>query len=181
MATLVATDEVYIEEVEPWAIVTIITEPDDSKIERSNRVLEPPEVAPKKPSIITSTKSEQQNTTADFKQFNLPEVEVDVSSSTIEFDPNFLKDSDAVPVFRTLPVYPVKAAREKLKGWVKLSFDVNRFGEIENIHVVDSKPKGIFEQAAIDALGRWKYKAKIEQGKTVRQIGLIVRLSFGKK
>ena len=181
MATLVATEEIYLEEVEPWAIVTIINEPHDSKVERVNRVLEPPEAAPKKPSTISSSEVEEDDSAAEFEQFDLPEVEVDVSSSTIEFDPNFLKDSDAVPIFRTLPIYPLEAARNKQKGWVKLSFDVNRFGEIENINVVDSEPEVLFDQAAINALKRWKYKAKIDKGKTVRQNGLVVRLFFGKK
>lgn len=63
------------------------------------------------------------------------------------------------PIKRVEPVYPKYAAAQSLTGSVRLKFDVLENGETNNISVVTSKPKGIFDQAAIDALSKWTYKS----------------------
>nr|WP_248289582.1 energy transducer TonB [Thalassotalea sp. Y01] len=111
----------------------------------------------------------------------MPQIDVDGSLESQEFAVGAIKDNDARPIYRALPRYPIEAAREQIRGWVKLKFAVNRYGKIENIEVLDASPPEIFDQAAIDALQRWKYQAKVIDGKTVRQEGMSVRIDFGKK
>ena len=87
-------------------------------------------------------------------------------------------DRSAVPVFRIRPVYPRRAALQNIEGFVLLKFDVNKAGRTENISVLRASPPQIFNSAAIQALGKWKYKAKMENGRPVRQNGLKVKLDF---
>lgn len=87
-------------------------------------------------------------------------------------------DNNAMPIVRVEPKYPVEAAREGIEGWVKLSFDINSLGQVENVRVLDAEPTRIFEREAKRALLRWKYKAKVIEGKAIRQSGQVVMLSF---
>ncbi|WNC69888.1 energy transducer TonB [Thalassotalea nanhaiensis] len=181
MASLVATEEVYIEEVDESPIIKIISLPRDTQVAQRKRNLEPPPEPKHKPVGQIKMTELESNTVITPSDIDLPNIEIDSNLADQEFTVGVIKDSDAMPIYRSLPRYPLAAAREKIKGWVKLSFSINRFGKVENIAVIDSEPKVIFDQAAIDALQHWKYKAKLENGKTVRQEYLSVRIDFGNK
>jgi protein TonB len=80
-------------------------------------------------------------------------------------------DGDLLPLQRIPPQYPRDAARANITGWVQLEVTVNADGTVRGAKVLDSKPKGIFEAAAVQAVMRWKFKPKIEDGKPVEQKG----------
>ncbi|NRB23287.1 energy transducer TonB [Shewanella sp.] len=63
-------------------------------------------------------------------------------------------------------------------GYVQLQYDVDSKGKTENIQVIKSQPEGIFDDAAVRALSKWKYNPKIADGKPVKQLGLKVQLDF---
>ena len=44
--------------------------------------------------------------------------------------------------------------------------------------VVDADPKGLFERAALDAIGRWKYNPKVVDGRAMERRGVMVVLTF---
>lgn len=81
------------------------------------------------------------------------------------------------PIVTVGPVYPKKAAVNRLEGWVKADLLVNEQGRIKGIKVVESSPVGIFEQAAIQSLRRWLYKPAKLDGKAVPVI-YTVQLDF---
>ena len=49
---------------------------------------------------------------------------------------------------------------------------------MENVKILESKPRRIFDMAAKRALLKWKYKPKVEEGKPVAQAGQLVQLDF---
>lgn len=93
--------------------------------------------------------------------------------------PSFsLIGGDARPIVRIEPKYPTSAARDGVEGWVRLAFSVTSAGTVENIQVIDAKPKRTFNQAAKRALAKWKYKPNIVAGKPQPQDGMMVMLDF---
>ncbi len=97
--------------------------------------------------------------------------------------PNFIKmmssnfDSGQ-PRVRIQPKYPATASMKGIEGYVTLEFDVSAVGTTQNIRVVDSKPRGIFDKSARKALKKWKYSPKIIDEKPVEQLGHRVTLEF---
>jgi protein TonB len=90
----------------------------------------------------------------------------------------FNQASDARPIVRINPEYPAVASRDRIEGWVELSFSIDESGAVRNVNVTNSEPKRIFDRAAKRALQRWKYQAKKHNGKAVVQDGLSVMLEF---
>lgn len=84
-------------------------------------------------------------------------------------------DTDETPLVRILPEYPPHARGE---GWVLVRFDVSAAGAVENARVVDAAPRGVFEGAALRAIGRWRYRPAVIEGRAVPRRGLEVRLRF---
>jgi len=64
---------------------------------------------------------------------------------------------EVVPYAARVPNIPEIAWKNKLNGWVLVAFNVGARGHTENIRLLDSNPKGIFEKEAILAVEGWRY------------------------
>lgn len=80
--------------------------------------------------------------------------------------------TDVIPLVRIPPAYPQRAASRRIEGWVKIEFTITTTGTVTDAVVVDSKPAAMFDRAALDAIKKWKFKAKIVDGKAVQQRAL---------
>lgn len=87
-------------------------------------------------------------------------------------------DTDAVPMVRVNPMYPPEARQQRLEGWVRMEFSISKSGSVMNAKVLSSKPPGIFDEAALKAISKWKYKAKVVDGERVERHGIKVKLKF---
>ena len=87
-------------------------------------------------------------------------------------DQNKTVVSGAVPLVRVPPKYPARAARRHIEGWVKVEFTIQTDGSVDNAVVVASSPEAVFDDAALTAIGKWKFKEKIVNGIAVPQRAL---------
>ncbi len=78
---------------------------------------------------------------------------------------------EVIPLVRSAPIYPKRALRMRQEGSVTLTFMINPDGTVRNVKVMSSKPKRIFDAAAIRSIKRWKFKPKLVNGKAVSQQG----------
>ena len=85
---------------------------------------------------------------------------------------------EASPVVRVEPKYPVKAAQQNVEGSVLLQFDITADGSTDNIKIVKAVPEQLFDQAAMSALQKWRYKPRIVGGQAQTQTNLLVQLDF---
>lgn len=60
--------------------------------------------------------------------------------------------------------YPPVAMRRGLEGWVDVDFIVDRDGVPRNIEVTGSEPAGIFDRAALNAVGTYRYEPFSHEG-----------------
>ena len=56
------------------------------------------------------------------------------------------------------PSYPRRAKMLRKEGFVQLQFQIDNNGYIHNPVVVKSNPKGVFEQSALKAIKRWRFR-----------------------
>lgn len=87
-------------------------------------------------------------------------------------------DADAIPLVRVNPQYPSRALIAGIEGWVHLEFTVTAAGTVKDVKVLDADPRGYFEKAAEQAVLRYRYKPKIENGSAVERPGVQIILSF---
>lgn len=74
---------------------------------------------------------------------------------------------DFMPLSRMAPKYPFRAERRGIEGWVKLSFLITEAGKVQDIVLLESSPQGVFDNAAMQAVARWRFKPRISEGKSV--------------
>lgn len=87
-------------------------------------------------------------------------------------------NEEAMPIFRIPPIYPQRAAKRGLEGWVEVEFAITAAGLVKNAHVVAASPRGIFDNAALRAISRWKFKPKIVNKVAVERYGVRQRIAF---
>jgi len=87
-------------------------------------------------------------------------------------------DSDVVPLVRVDPEYPPKARQRRIEGWVDVEFTIGPAGNVENPRVLDAEPPGVFEDATLRAVRRYRYSAKIVDGVAVARPGVQLRIRF---
>lgn len=80
------------------------------------------------------------------------------------------------PLSKPSPSYPEKARQERKEGAVSLGLIVTKDGSVSDVHVVKGVDKDI-DQAAIDAVSRWKFEAGTYQGNPV-DVELTVTVNF---
>lgn len=71
------------------------------------------------------------------------------------------------PAAITPPSFPARARQSGTTGQVTVSFIVDVDGSVADAHVVDAKPPGFFEEAALDAVSSWTFEPGRSQGSPV--------------
>lgn len=73
--------------------------------------------------------------------------------------------------------YPRGALAKNIEGWVSLSYMVTAEGKVTGVKVLDSSPTGVFDEAAVRALARVRYKPMLQGGKPVA-VSTKLRIAF---
>jgi len=65
-------------------------------------------------------------------------------------------------------VYPEQARRQGISGYVTMNVLVDESGNVEDVEIIDSKPKEIFDLKADSTIRRWKFEPATYNGKKVK-------------
>ena len=63
------------------------------------------------------------------------------------------------------PKYPIQARKDGVTGFVSFSLIIGSHDEIQSAKVIRSKPAGVFEEAARQAIERWTFRPGMYKGK----------------
>lgn len=65
------------------------------------------------------------------------------------------------------PIYPYHAKRMGVEGSVVVRFLISLNGEVSRISVTRSTPPGVFDEAVVQSLSRWRFSPGIKDGEPV--------------
>ncbi|MCZ6618013.1 MAG: energy transducer TonB [Gammaproteobacteria bacterium] len=76
------------------------------------------------------------------------------------------------------PSYPETARLQKVEGTVIVRYDVTVEGVVHNVRVASAEPPGVFDDAALAAVRRWRYNAPILDGERQPVRNMESRVTF---
>ena len=83
------------------------------------------------------------------------------------------------PIASFPPRYPREALLQGVEGWVRIQFTVEADGSVSNPDVIDAHPRrGLFDQAALDALAKWRYEPATRDGQPIATPGRQMTIEF---
>jgi len=71
---------------------------------------------------------------------------------------------------RVMPLAPPGVSR-KTTGYVVISFNIGTNGRVSDVQIVESQPQGVFDDSAKEAVRRWVYEPRKENGVAVASPG----------
>lgn len=98
-------------------------------------------------------------------QIALPQPEQGID----KIKPFEMNHQTAIALTKVEPIYPIKALKRGIEGYVIMTFMVDKKGRPQNIDVIEAKPKRIFEKAAVAAVKKWRYRADTLQSADQKQ------------
>jgi len=87
-------------------------------------------------------------------------------------------DGDYLPIVKVAPIYPRRAQSRGIEGYAIVEFTVTTNGSVKDPVVVESKPEGVFDRAAMDAALKFKYKPRVVDGIAMAVSGVRNKISF---
>ncbi|MEI8671014.1 energy transducer TonB [Vibrio sp. SA48] len=160
---------------------TMVMVEQEQDLQRRQRSLPEPLKAPEPPpkSSVTQAKTAVVETISinALPAFGLDNSLNGVAISVPTFG-DFGSNQQAMSLYRVEPVYPAKALKRGVEGFVTLSFSIDEMGKVTNIKVVEAKPVRMFEREAIQAVKKWKYQPQIVDGQAISQNGQTVTVEF---
>ena len=83
-----------------------------------------------------------------------------------------------VPIVKVSPIYPERARSLGISGYCVVKYTLTTTGAVSDPVAVDCLPKGIFEQASVKAIAKFKYRPRMEAGMPLEVSGLINKFTF---
>jgi protein TonB len=72
------------------------------------------------------------------------------------------------PVAQSPIPYPARAKAQGVTGYVMLSVLIGPTGAVEKVRVLESQPAGVFDDAAVAGVQRWRFEPASYRGENVR-------------
>ncbi len=174
MQALIKRDKSPFDEGVKGRIVDFVRLQEDESIETKTRKPKPPPPPDEPPPDMP--KPEFDNA--------LESQGVDISATSLDLNLNiggiggFSSDGEYLPIVKVAPVYPRRAQTRGIEGYVILEFVVTKTGSVRDPVVIEAKPPGIFNRAALQAALKFKYKPKVVNGEPIDVAGVQNRITF---
>lgn len=90
-----------------------------------------------------------------------------------------VKNIKIIPISQPAPNYPRIAAVEKTSGYVIVEFDVNTDGTVENLQIIESHPKRLFDKEALRSVKKYLFEPITEKTRARQRVEFA--LGYNKK
>ncbi len=65
------------------------------------------------------------------------------------------------------PQFPTAARMSGIEGWVTVSYTIDDKGRVSDVHIVDAKPRRVFDSAVRKAVHNWRFEPTVVDGQPV--------------
>jgi TonB family protein len=93
--------------------------------------------------------------------------DLDTAVAKQNFMTNLVPVSQLTVLKSVQPVYPTRAEKNKIEGWVDVEFTVAENGRVKDASVRTASVSGVFEESALKAVSQWRYKPVLRDAKPV--------------
>ncbi len=87
-------------------------------------------------------------------------------------------DGEYLPIVKVQPIYPRRALSRGIEGYVIVEFTVTAAGTTKDHFIVEAKPNGVFNRAALQAAAKFKYKPRVVDGQAIEVPGVQNKITF---
>jgi len=176
MQTMISNNQQGFEKTENLQMTEFVRLKRETKLQTKDRKVPdepPPEKRPPPPRMQMQQVHVTQN--------NLPQMDMpmlDIPLQTSQFSGSLISgvqlgvgkiSTNVIPLVRIPPRYPRRAASRGIEGWVKIEFTISEQGTVKDAAVIAAQPGNTFNRAALQAIKRWKFKAKVIDGEAFEQ------------
>ena len=173
MQAVIATDEARLDEGAKGKLLDFVRLEEDQELQTKQRKPKPPPPPDEPPPDMPKPEFES----SDISQgVDVGAVDVDVNLN-VEGG-GFSSDGEYLPIVKVNPQYPRRAQTRGIEGYVLLEYIVTKTGAVRDPVVIEAKPPGIFNRAAINAALKYKYKPKVVNGEPIDVAGVKTRITF---
>ena len=173
MQAVRASDEAKLDEGAKGKLLELVRLEDDEEIQTKQRKPKPPPPPDEPPPDMPKPEFESSDVSQGM-DIGVVDVNVDLNVG----GGGFSSDGEYLPIVKVAPVYPRRAQTRGIEGYVVLEFIVTKTGAVRDPFVVEAKPPGIFDRAAISAALKFKYKPKVVNGEPIDVAGVRNRITF---
>lgn len=172
MENMISRDRVRVLDLFDAQTIEFVRSPMEDETRTKDRRRKPPpkprEI--KKPKAEVEDMASRSELPADFQAYNVSSLlgeggGVGLGQRIVQGSGEGMKmvmASDLTALAKIPPQYPPWALSRGLEGWVDLTFIVTEQGTVLDPVVVDSNPKGAFENSALAAVARWRFRPVME-------------------
>ncbi len=173
MQAVIATDEARLDEGAQGRLLDFVRLEEDQDLQTKQRKPKPPPPPDEPPPDMPKP------------EFESADVSTGVDMSAVDANLNlnvdgggYSTDGEYLPIVKANPQYPRRAQTRGIEGYVIVEYWVTKTGAVRDPVVIDAKPPGIFNRAAINAALKYKYKPKVINGEPVDVPGVKTRITF---
>ncbi len=87
-------------------------------------------------------------------------------------------DGEYLPIVKVAPQYPRRALSRGIEGYAIVEYTVTKRGTVKDAFIVEAKPEGTFDKAAIKSALRYKYKPRVVDGEPIEVSGVRTKITF---
>ncbi|RBP48936.1 energy transducer TonB [Arenicella xantha] len=171
MYSLVHMEEPELLKAMPSPLFTFANVPEDDNVIIT--IPKPPE-----PKLVEPLPDLPAHPVAEITDEGLPAQWTEYSPPTVEGSQLAIADGQLTLVLGYPPVYPNGALTRNIEGFAVVGFSVSQAGEVFDAYILESEPAGVFDRSALQAISKFRYRARNVNGKPVASDGQRYMFSY---
>ena len=175
MAELVAAGREALTDNDRGRIVDFVRISQKPELQTEDRKPEKPERPEDPPPEAPAPETESQAPTAGAVNIGSMGVSSELTGEGFRLSAS---DGEYLPIVQVAPSYPRRAQQRGTEGYVLLEFTVTAQGRVADPRVIESEPSDVFDRAALDAVKRYRYEPRVQDGEPVAVEGVQHLITF---